>query len=398
MKPNMPESQKALEAEMLPQHPPPQVIRWMASLIIAVCVVAGAALVVVHVPETVRCSFVLVPEKGADPIQAPLLAVVQSVKVTEGQEVQPGAELFVLRSDEIRAWQTQLKTAQEDLRGIQKRGAKSEEYYESQMAIKTQELNQVEQEVAYRQKHLATSQDFLARNQKLAAEKLVSEVELLQYRLAVAESEKDLNVAQRTVQQVTLQRQQLQTERARQRSEEESEAEKLKVRIDAFGRQLENCVGEVMSIRAGYHGVVLSLAHRNAGSVVRNGDELCQLARLEGEPRARLLVREPALPKLAAGQKVRLFFEAFPFQRYGTVTGKLEWLSPAAVNSADGPTFVARATLDETSFKRGAGPDSSVVRPVRVGMKGEARIVVGSRMLIEYAFEPMRQLREQMRR
>ena len=35
---------------------------------------------------------------------------------------------------------------------------------------------------------------------------------------------------------------------------------------------------------------------------------------------------------------------------------------------------------------------------MRVGMRGEARIVVGSRALIEYAFEPVRQLRENMRR
>jgi hypothetical protein len=31
-------------------------------------------------------------------------------------------------------------------------------------------------------------------------------------------------------------------------------------------------------------------------------------------------------------------------------------------------------------------------------MKGEARIVVGRRRLIEYAFEPIRQLRENMGR
>jgi hypothetical protein len=30
-------------------------------------------------------------------------------------------------------------------------------------------------------------------------------------------------------------------------------------------------------------------------------------------------------------------------------------------------------------------------------MKGEARIVVGSRTLLEYAFQPIRQLRENMR-
>jgi hypothetical protein len=34
---------------------------------------------------------------------------------------------------------------------------------------------------------------------------------------------------------------------------------------------------------------------------------------------------------------------------------------------------------------------------LRVGMKGEAHIIVGGRTMIEYAFEPVRQLRESMR-
>jgi len=235
----------------------------MAGLIIALFVVAALGASLVHIPETVRCQFVLVPENGADPIQSPSMAVLQSVKATEGQEVQQGAELFVLRSDEIRSWQTQLQILREDLAASQKRAARSEEYYQAQIAIKEEELKQVEREVGFREKHLATIRDFLARNEKLAAEKLVSQVEILHHQLDVAESEKDLNVAQRTVQQVSLQHKQLESERARQRTEEESELEKVKVRTDALQRQLENCSGDLMSIRAPYHGMVISLSHRN---------------------------------------------------------------------------------------------------------------------------------------
>src|SRR5437867_1548750 len=144
-----------------------------------------------------------------------------------------------------------------------------------------------------------------------------------------------------------------------------------------------------MTIRAPYHAAAISLAHRNAGGVVQHGGELCQLARVEGEPRAHLLLQEAGVPKLAPGQKVRLFFEAFPYQRYGTITGKLEWISPATVNSSEGQRFTGRATLDQTAFR-----SRGLERPLRVGMKGEARLAVGSRTLIEYVFEPLRQLRE----
>ena len=377
------------EAEMLPQDPPPKVIRWTAWLLVGIFVMLALVSVLVHIPDTVRCSFVLVPENGADPIQSPLLAVVQAVKVTEGQEVQAGAELFVLRSDEIWSWQTQLQTSEEDMRSAQKRSAKMEESFAAQLGIKDEELRQAERDVAFRKKHLATSQDVVERNQKLANEQLVSEIEMIQRRLALAESEKDLNASERRVQQVNLQRQQMETERARQRADEQSDIEKLKLRIGALKRELENCTGDLMSVRAPYRAAVISLTHRNGGGVVQNGAELCQLARVEEEPKARLMLQESGVPKLAPGQKVRLFFEAFPFQRYGTITGKLEWISPAAVTSPEGQRFTGRATLDQTAFRT-----RGLERPLRVGMKGEARLAVGSRTLIEYAFEPLRQLRE----
>ena len=87
------------------------------------------------------------------------------------------------------------------------------------------------------------------------------------------------------------------------------------------------------------------------------------------------------------------FFDAFPYQRYGTVTGALDWVSPAAVGTPEGPQFIALVSLNQNQIEV-----SGEQRPLRVGMKGEARIVVGSRLLIEYAFEPIRQLRENMKR
>ena len=78
------------EGELLPQEPPPQVIRWTGWMLIAIFIAVVLVSVLVHIPETVRCSFVLVPENGADPIQSPLMAVVQAVKVAEARKCRPG--------------------------------------------------------------------------------------------------------------------------------------------------------------------------------------------------------------------------------------------------------------------------------------------------------------------
>ncbi|MEP6685521.1 MAG: HlyD family efflux transporter periplasmic adaptor subunit [Verrucomicrobiota bacterium] len=255
------------ESEMLPQHPPPWIVRSLSLLLLAIFFVALLAAVLVHLPETVNCPFVLVPNEGADPIQSPRMATVSRVAVTEGQTVDRGAELFVLRSDEIPGPE-----------------------------------------------------------------------------------------------------------------------------MDSLKSDPESSPQNLLSIPAPYPAVVISLAKRNAGSVVRRGEELCQLARLEAKPRARLLLPQAGLPKLAVGQRARFFFEAFPYQRYGTVSARLDWISPSAVSSAEGSHFVALASLDEAIVPARQKPLS-----VRIGMKGEARIVVGRRTLMEYAFEPVQQLRESVR-
>src|SRR5260370_4954157 len=143
MNANTPSPSGPPQAEMLPQRPPPQVMRWAAWLLIGIFVAVAAASVLVPIPETVRCPFVLVPENGADPIQSPLLAIVQEVKVTEGQEVAQCAELFALRSDEIRRWQTQFEISQADLHALQKLSARLEENHQAEIGTKHTKLAQL---------------------------------------------------------------------------------------------------------------------------------------------------------------------------------------------------------------------------------------------------------------
>ena len=386
----MPQQKAESESEMLPQDPPPRIIRGIAWLLIAIFFTGMIAAITVHLPETVSAPFILVPQNGADPIQSSRLAVVSSVKVSEGETVKAGQELFVLRSDEIRGLSTQANSLTEDLRTHEQGLAKADAAYASQLEIKLAEISNAESEVKFREKHATSSRELVDRMETLSDSGGISQVELIRLRLDLAASEKDLSVARRTLQQTTLDRQRMDSEHSRLRDEQLAEIEKLKFRVAALKTDLENSQQNMLSVRAPYDGVVISLAQRNAGSVVQNGQELCQLARIDAKPHARLLLSESGLPKLAIGQKVRFFFDAFPYQRYGAVDAKLDWISPSAVTTPEGSHFVGLASLEENKKPK------SKVQP-RVGMRGEARIVVGRRTLIEYAFEPIRQLRENIR-
>src|SRR5437870_1595007 len=349
--------------------------------------------IVMRLPETVYCQFVMIPSTGADPIQSPQQAIISRVAVEEGQPVKAGEDLFVLRSDEIRGWDTQFRTLTEDLHTKEESLTRSETAYAAQLAIKKAEIEQAESEVKFRENHVNVSRDLVSRLEKLATQGGFSEIDLVKLKLDLAASEKDFSVAQRTLQQVKLDRERMETEHARQRGEQQSEIEKLKMRLGALKTDLENTQQNLLTLRSPYEGVIISMDQRTVGSFVQQGQVLCQLARKESKPRARMTLNEAGLPKLAIAQRVRYFFEAFPYQRYGAVTGKLDWISPSAVTSAEGSHFVALGSLDRYEISPRAGQ----VLPLRVGMRGDAHIIVGGRTLIEYAFEPIRQLRESMK-
>src|SRR5205823_13912037 len=123
-------------------------------------------------------------------------------------------------------------------------------------------------------------------------------------KLDLAGSEKDLSVAQRTVQQVNLDRERMETEHARQRAEQQSEIEKLKMRIGALKADLENAQQNLLTVRSPYEGVIISMDQRTVGSVVQQGQMLCQLAPNDAKTRARITLNETDHPTIAVAQRV----------------------------------------------------------------------------------------------
>lgn len=373
-------------SSLLPVHPPARVARWTGWLLLGVVTTAGFFACVMKLPEVIHAPFILVPEEGTDPIQASLAAEVASVRVREGQSVHAGEELFTLRSDDIRNWQTRLLQLQEDQLSLVERAKKLEEAHSAELAIKDSEIDQADREIEFRQKYRTAADKFFNAVQKLSDEGSSSRMEIIHAQLDLASSEKELVVSEKDKQQILLQRRELETTRARERMEEATEGEKLKTQIATLQQQLEHCTGDVKFVCAPYDAFVLSVSQRNAGNMVVAGTELCQLARANSRPTVRLFLSEAGLPRLCVGQTLQLRFVAFPYQRYGTLSAQLDWISPAPVNGPAGPSFEGRATIVPASSQNKINP--------AIGMRGEARIVVGQRSLLEQMLEPLKMLRE----
>src|SRR5437660_2620946 len=276
------------ESEMLPQEPPPWIVRATAWILVGAFLFALVIAIVMRLPESVHCRFILIPASGADPIQSPRQAIISRVAVEEGQPVKAGEDLFVLRSDEIRGWDTQFRTFTEDLRTKEESLTQYETACAAQLEIKKAEIEQSKSEVKFRENHAATSRELVTRMEKLAKLGGESEIDLIKLKLDLAGSEKDLSVAQRTLQQVNLDRQRMETDHARQLREQRADIEKLKMRIGALKADLENTQQNLLTLRSHYEGVIISMDQRTVDSFVNKGQVLCQLAPKATKTRAEM--------------------------------------------------------------------------------------------------------------
>lgn len=134
--------------------------------------------------------------------------------------------------------------------------------------------------------------------------------------------------------------------------------------------------------------VVLQLADRSVGSVVREAEPLITLVPLKGpmEVEADISSRDVGLVKI--GDPARIKLEAYPFQEFGTLQGELVVVSADSVSEKEGrnevAVFRARIRLEENVGEL-------IKRKIRLGpgLRATSEIKIGQRSIITYLVYPV---------
>lgn len=134
-------------------------------------------------------------------------------------------------------------------------------------------------------------------------------------------------------------------------------------------------------------GVVTALiAH--LGQPVNSQQQLMIVVPEHAKPRIELYVPTAAAGFLSPGQEVRLAIDAFPYQRFGTVSAQVSNVSGTTIVRQESkgpiPVYLVTATLDQPWIK--AFSRRQLLSP---GMTLTARIVTEKRSLLEWLFEPI---------
>nr|WP_249139677.1 HlyD family type I secretion periplasmic adaptor subunit [Bradyrhizobium ottawaense] len=150
---------------------------------------------------------------------------------------------------------------------------------------------------------------------------------------------------------------------------------------------------QLIVLNAPADAVVLDIANRTVGSVVREAETLFVLVPRDETLRAEVNVEGRDIGQVAVGQAVRVKFEAFPFQKYGTATGEVgvisqDSFSPEAkaegVRRSSAPYYRVLIDLRDTHLRL---PSERV--QLMPGMAVTAEMKVGQRTVISYFLYPL---------
>jgi hemolysin D len=150
-------------------------------------------------------------------------------------------------------------------------------------------------------------------------------------------------------------------------------------------------------LRAPADGVVLELGQRSIGSVAKEAEPLVTLVPRDNKIEAEVDVDSADVARLRVGDAVRVKFDALPFQRHGTISGRVRVITENSFQPEKGATPPASKEPEgKPAFFRARialGPITlqDVPKDFRLipGMTTSAEILVGKRTIISYLLDPV---------
>jgi len=396
-------NERGIAQAFLSLSPPHWAARGITYATITIVLIAAIAAVVIKLPETVSADFVLVPSRGTDPVRATRQGIVNHVFVNEGEPVKQGDLIVTLRSEAAGDRASALMTVQTQLAGAGESFINAKAKFTSQNLADLQELRKLsgrvdhlEGLIALKRQQLTLLKQMADSYEKLYGQGIASRAQLAEKQLEVADLAADLErlLSDQSETRAAIDKLKIDsvTRGAEFKEVERTYREGMatgEIRMAGLRAGLAGSDGNEIRLTAPRAGTILRLYVKDAGAVLHEGDQVAELAAADEILVAELRVPEMGLGKLKNGQGVKLKYDAFPYQRYGVKYGRVAWLSPATVATKTGASFKAHVEIDDGEIQIQGNS-----RLLSAGMSGKAEIVIGTRSLIEYVFEPLRQLKE----
>jgi len=346
----------------------------------------------------------LTPVAGTARVFAPQLGTISAVYVEQGQGVEEGQPLLRVTIDQIAAsgedvnitilatLEHQKQSLTRQIAAEEQRAGSERDRLLAQIRGLETELDQLSAQVALQRERIGVVQRLVASGSQLASRGLVSEVEQRRREEGLLEQRLSLNALE---QQVTARLSQLTDVRFTLNQLPNVTADKtqqIRNELSAAEQRLAEVNGRrAYVLRAPIAGRVSSL-QASVGQIA--DPRRFQLQILPGDRtlQAELFVPARAIGFVEVGQQVRILYDAFPYQHFGTYHGRILRISETIVTASDvvtpiaptGPTYRAIVVLERPDI------DAYGKRiPLQPDMLLKADIIMEKRTLVNWILDPL---------
>ncbi|MBF2014628.1 MAG: HlyD family efflux transporter periplasmic adaptor subunit [Rivularia sp. T60_A2020_040] len=174
----------------------------------------------------------------------------------------------------------------------------------------------------------------------------------------------------------------------RQINATKSEIAQTKTEISSLNIQMQHRI-----VRSPIEGVIFELPVSKPGEVLQPGQRIARIAPENSGfvLRATMLVKDTGF--LKTGMPVKVKFDAYPFQEYGVLPGKVSWISPDSKLESTAPggteTYELKIALDKPYIENG---DRRI--PLTPGQTAQAEVIIRQRRLIDFLLDPFKKLQK----
>ena len=259
------------------------------------------------------------------------------------------------------------------------------------------------------QQSLPTYQKTAQAYQQLEKEGFVGNILAAEKQRDALEKSKDLDAQQATLgalsATIEAQKKRIAQLQSSTQSELQKELAEIRARIEQLRPSLDKSAYRegLMELKAPQAGTVKDLATTTEGAVVQPGSVVLTLVPLGEKLFADVAIKNEDIGFVQVGQTAQVKLAAFPFQKYGLLTGKVMRVSADATEASAGTdrssasgssaantpstlaTYKARIALDQQYLQSPTGQRL----PAGAGMQVAAEIHQGHRTVLEYLLSPV---------
>jgi HlyD family secretion protein len=152
---------------------------------------------------------------------------------------------------------------------------------------------------------------------------------------------------------------------------------------------------ELTEIIAPVDAVVLQVADRSAGSVLREAETLVTLVPDRADLYVEANVPSRDIGYVHVGDSVRVKLESYPFQRFGTITGTLAVLSPDSVPLKEGEADTQLVYHAQVKLNANAAALAKRAITLKPGLVASAEIKTGTRSIASYLLDPVLRINDE---